>query len=521
MNRREFCCKWDMMGVHLSTFTYNRSKMRQLAIAILLLFAPPSGVLVAQLSTPLEDKAFVHVTGHAEMLEFLHAADEVSDRISLETAGRSALGREIPLVKLSNPLGENGSPKLRVLVFCQQHGNEASGKEAALMLIARAASGELDTLLAQMDLLVIPSVNPDGNEAGKRQNGNGADLNRDHLLLSQPETQAVHAVFNRWKPEVTLDVHEFGALGREWMEAGYVRAMDEQFGAPTNPNVAQSLVRFGLQRMFPVLDAELREQGVRFFNYIIIDGPRDNPRHSTTAINDGRQSFAILNTFSFILEGRNGRDVHEDLARRSRGQAVAITAFLRFVAAWADEIRRLVQDERHKDLVRRDSVALVMDHVHDGSLIVIPVTTIPGGKDSTVSLPHRPVVKTFATVSRPHGYVLLRVLTGVLEVLQRHGVRSETLQRDTSLEVESAFITRVDTVEREGMNILFPSYTVQRTRRQFQAGDVLVPLQQLHATMLVIALEPASMWGLVQENLFAPWRTAGREYPVYRLPYEE
>ena len=495
--------------------------MRQRTIVLLLAVVLFSGALLAQRPTPLEANAFARVTSHAEMLEFLRSVDGASDRISLEMVGMSASGREIPLVKFSKPPGENGSPRLRVLVFCQQHGNEASGKEAALMLIARAASGELDTLLAQMDLMVIPSVNPDGNEAGKRQNGNGADLNRDHLLLSQPETQAVHAVFNRWKPEVTLDVHEFGALGREWMEAGYVRSMDEQFGAPTNPNVAQSLVRFGLQQMFPVLDAELRRQGVRFFNYIIVDGPHDNPRHSTTAINDGRQSFAILNTFSFILEGRNGSGVHEDLARRVKGQTVAITGFLRFVAARADEIRRLVQDERQSNVVRRDPVALVMDHILDGSSILIPVTTVPGGKDSTVSLPHRPVVKTFVTVSRPYGYIIPRVLTGVLEVLQRHGVRSEPLQRDTSLEVESTFITRVDTVEREGMNVLFPVYTVQRTRHQFQAGDVLVPLQQLHAAMLVIALEPASMWGLVQESLFAPWRAAGREYPVYRLPLQE
>lgn len=58
-------------------------------------------------------------------------------------------------------------------------------------------------------------------------------------------------------------------------------------------------------------------------------------------------------------------------------------------------------------------------------------------------------------------------------------------------------------------------------REWMEAGDVFVPLQQLLATMLVIALEPASMWGLVQEDLFAPWRTAGREYPVYRLPFGE
>jgi hypothetical protein len=305
------------------------------------------------------------------------------------------------------------------------------------------------------------------------------------------------------------------------MEAGYVRAMDEQFGTPTNPNVPQSLVRFGLEQMFPVLDAELREQGVRFFNYIIIDGPRDNPRHSTTAINDGRQSFAILSTFSFILEGRNGRTMHEDLARRTKGQAVAITAFLRFVASRAGEIRVLVREERFKNLARTDSVALVMDHVHDGSVIAIPVRTVPGGNDSTVSIPHRPVVKTFVKIGRPQGYVLPQALTGVTEVLQRHGVEFRTLQRDTTLEVETTVITRVDTVEREGMNTLLPSYTVRKTPRQFQVGDVVVPLAQLHATMLVIALEPASMWGLVQESLFAPWRAAGLEYPVYRLPLQE
>ncbi len=81
--------------------------------------------------------------------------------------------------------------------------------------------------------------------------------------------------------------------------------LSEQFGAPTNLNISNKIIDFGIDSLFPYLDKKLNDEGISFSNYYKMNYPNDTVRSSTTAINDGRQSFAILNNFSFILEGRD------------------------------------------------------------------------------------------------------------------------------------------------------------------------------------------------------------------------
>ncbi len=465
--------------------------------------------------TPLERNGFARVTSHQELLDFLVSEVAGSRTLRLDTVGFTVQGRPIPLVTMS--LDGMSPGRLRVFVFCQQHGNEPSGKEAALALVARAARGELDPLLQTMDLLLMPSVNPDGNEGGKRQNGAGADLNRDHLLLAQPETRAVHAVFARWMPEVTLDVHEFFPYGRAWLTAGYVRSMDEQFGAPTNPNVARSLVRIGVEKMFPALDRELRDAGFRFFNYIIVGSPTDTLRHSTTSINDGRQSLAILNTYAFILEGKNGPALHDSLGRRSRGQLAAILSFLRFAAENAATLRTLVARERAALSLTREPVALLNDHLYDGADLDVPVRTVSGEIDSVIRMPHRPTVHVLRSTERPKAYIISGAETSIIELLQRHGVRMEVLSEPKTFSVEALTVTGWSSRIIEEDSVLIPELTTRREEHTCVAGDVLVPLDQLHSTMIAIALEPASMWGVISYDAFRELREPGKEYPVYRV----
>ncbi len=464
---------------------------------------------------PIDAHGYVRVTSHEELLTFVRMADSLSPRVSVTTIGMTTQGREIPLVMLSRDV--MAKQRLRAFVFCQQHGNEPSGKEAALMLIAQAVRGDLDNLLAAMDILLIPSVNPDGNEAGTRRNGAGADLNRDHLLLFQPETRAVHDVYDRWMPEATLDVHEFGPSGEDWQKAGYVRALDEQFGLPTNMNVAPSLIALGQEKLFPFLERRLRDAGIRFFNYSIGGGPRDTVRHSTTDINDGRQSLAILHSFSLILEGRNGRDINDDLRRRTRGQLSAIRTYLTFVAEHVDEISALVATERRRLPHAVGPVAMQMNHFPDGSLLTMPVTTHPGGRDSTILLPYTPVVRTLFEVTRPVAYRIARDQTMILDLLARHGVRTRPLDRDTVLEVEAYADVRFSPVMMEGETAYVAQPEPRRIRIQCTAGDVLVPVRQFRSTLIVSALEPSSLWGIAQYPAFAWLRAVHGEYPVYRV----
>lgn len=471
--------------------------------------------LLAQVPlTPLQRCNFERVTTHEELVQYLQDLAKASPRIVTEKIGTTVQGRDIPMVHVV-PVGSG--KKIKVLLFCQQHGNEPSGKEAALQLLENIAEGVGGTWSANLDLFIIPSVNPDGNESGKRANANKEDLNRDHLLLSQPEVRAVHAAFTRVQPEVALDVHEFSAYRKEFLAAGYVRAVDEQFGAPTNVNVPSAIRKYGLEQLFPSIESDLAKQHIRFANYLKMDEPSDTVRPSTTAIDDGRQSFAILNTFSFILEGKNGRSMNDELQRRSNGQYAAIKAFLAFVNQRSAEIRSLILAEREKNDSPSDSVAVRMDYVYAGATINLPMIVVATAADTTVAMKSAPDVKVIESVSRPFAYVIPGTQTAVVDFLQRHEIRYETVTKPMQRKVETYLIKDVVSIWMENKSFLKIAVETSTKLQEIQPGDLIVPLHQPASAMLVTALEPTSMWGIVQLDEFAALRMKGSEYPIRRI----
>ncbi|TDE39393.1 M14 family zinc carboxypeptidase [Actinomadura sp. 6K520] len=93
------------------------------------------------------------------------------------------------------------------------HGNEPSGTDAALRVLRGlgdrtdcAAKAILDNAL----VVILPTQNPDGREAGTRQNAYGFDMNRDWFARTQPETDGKLAMLTRFPPALYIDAHEMG-----------------------------------------------------------------------------------------------------------------------------------------------------------------------------------------------------------------------------------------------------------------------------------------------------------------------
>ena len=63
-------------------------------------------------------------------------------------------------------------------------------------------------ILRSTTVLIVPSINGNGRAANTRGNETGADLNRDHAELLQPETKAFAAMLRDYTPEVAIDLHE-------------------------------------------------------------------------------------------------------------------------------------------------------------------------------------------------------------------------------------------------------------------------------------------------------------------------
>ncbi|MGB5850321.1 MAG: hypothetical protein WBH40_17665 [Ignavibacteriaceae bacterium] len=70
-------------------------------------------------------------------------------------------------------------------------------------------------------------------------------------------------------------------------------------------------------------------------------------RHSTYDINDGRQSFGILNSFSSIQEGLNCKDSIDNIKMPVERQAPGMIGFLEFVYLNKNVIKSTVFSERN------------------------------------------------------------------------------------------------------------------------------------------------------------------------------
>jgi protein MpaA len=136
--------------------------------------------------------------------------------------GHSVDGRAIRPVVLGDPAAAH-----RVLVVGCIHGNETAGMAITRRLIAAGAP-------AGTEIVVVPSVNPDGCTRGTRGNAHGVDLNRNFPsnwsaigrpgsfqysgphALSEPESRYSVALIERLRPQVTIWFHQQQGIVRAW-----------------------------------------------------------------------------------------------------------------------------------------------------------------------------------------------------------------------------------------------------------------------------------------------------------------
>lgn len=153
------------------------------------------------------------------------------DIVSYEVIGQSVQGRDIYALKV-------GSGETHVLITAGVHARENANTPMIMQGLFDFLGGAGDAqrdLLSKVTLVVVPLVNPDGyqycldtGESCKKTNINDVDLNRNFpckywnwgsrvktggngypgpYAASEPETQAVMALFDRYAFELAVDIH--------------------------------------------------------------------------------------------------------------------------------------------------------------------------------------------------------------------------------------------------------------------------------------------------------------------------
>jgi hypothetical protein len=251
---------------------------RALAVALFALSA------LAQIPTPsqhlkMQVGADRTLADYKQIRDYFRVLDEASPRVSIEVLGKTALGEDMIMAVISSEENMRNLPRIReiaqrladprgltdaerdklvgegkavVLVTCNIHASEIASTQMAMewaWALASANDAETKKRLSNVVLLLVPSLNPDGQSMitdyyrkylGTKYEGGrmpwlyhhyvGHDNNRDWFMLTQLETRALSkAIYTEWFPQVFVDEHQMGSEGP--------RMFIPPFADPVDPDV--------------------------------------------------------------------------------------------------------------------------------------------------------------------------------------------------------------------------------------------------------------------------------------------
>ena len=165
--------------------------------------------------TGFERSGATAFTLHEDEVALVEAIGRASRRVEVETIGRTLQGRPLQLARVgaSDRSSRKHKSKPRVLIMCTVHGGERAPREACMITLRRLAFSHdrwVARILGRSEVLIVPTVNPDGQAIAERTNSTGQDINRDHILIRHPESYAVSKVIRDLRPNLIIDGHELG-----------------------------------------------------------------------------------------------------------------------------------------------------------------------------------------------------------------------------------------------------------------------------------------------------------------------
>ncbi len=219
-----------------------------------------------------------------EIVAYFEKVAGASDRVRFEELGKTTDGNPFVLATISSPENLGRLEELRriqvrlndpsgvsadeaerlvkggktiVLITCSIHSTEVGGSQMSMELLHRLATGGDDAvreILENVVLLLVPSLNPDGNRLvcdwyekylGTAYEGtsppvvyhrySGHDNNRDWFMFALKETRlTIERVHNQWHPQIVYDIHQMGQRGPRLYVPPYID--------PVDPNVDPVIV---------------------------------------------------------------------------------------------------------------------------------------------------------------------------------------------------------------------------------------------------------------------------------------
>lgn len=545
-------------------------------LSLTLLLANASTIMPRSQDDSLKSRAeqtnYEETSRYEDVMRFIGELQKRTDKLRVESFGKTEEGRELPLMifsdpPISQPLEARDSGKPVIFIQANIHAGEVEGKEATLHLARRIAIGDLRPMLNNLVILIAPIYNADGNEkislnnrtaqngpiggVGTRENAKGFDLNRDYIKLETPEANALVGLFNRWDPHLTVDLHTTN---------GSYHGYHLTYAPTLNPNADARLIAFERNKMLPAITRAMlkahkfrtyyygnfatKERMNREMNSFEMERsgseaqPADKPQTKIWRTFDHRPRFGnnycgLRNRLTILSEAYSYLDF--------KGRVAVTEAFVeeifKYSALHAGEIATLIKsvDETAvRGRVGLQGVEFELKPLDKPVNILVGevekvknprsgkmMTAMIENKFTPTLMPDYGLFVAPKSLAPPRAY-LFRNEDGMKTVVAKllaHGVAVEELTEPLTSEVESFVIDDIKKASRafQGHAEVKLKGRMQKEPVQFPAGSILVRTSQPSASLIFYLLEAESDDGFVNWNFLDAYLEKGSTYPIYRI----
>jgi predicted deacylase len=468
--------------------------------------------------TGAEVAGFERHTSYDELMSFLYDVQSRTDRMLIRHIATTAEGRDMPLVILGAPPAATSASAFfsgRPTVFFtgNVHGGERAGREGSLQLIRELALGSARSLLDEVNVLIVPSLNPDGAEERRRTNALGYDMNRDFIVAETPEIAGIlETVLLEWWPDVYVDVHNGGAY-----------PYNLTYQATLHPSADSALVAFARGPMYESVRTHMQSRNMLLYWY---SGPRRDTIsgewswQTTEPWARKQHSYGGLQNMLTLLYEIPGRWSLREQADNAREGMLGL---LNFVSDNAASVRGTIVAARQRTL--HDPQPHVVVSVERSAYPQQEqFYVMEDGEPVLVTGTNRTYYVASETRPRPWGYAFDARLNDLADFLRRHAIQVERLRAPAAVNAEKFRLTGIEWASSPYQNHLNATPTVQLIPEQMQLpeGTYLVRMTQNAAALISELMEPDTddsivVWNLLDHSIPGPRFLQNEERP-YFLP---
>lgn len=427
-----------------------------------------------QFTTVSERNSYVSRMVASSSYMYVYYLDEAR-RIPVVFFTTSNLSGISDIQEAAKKMASNG--KTTVFYQAQMHGNEPASGEGALAVISSLAGSYGHKLASELNMYIIPCMNPDASEQFRRSARGGRNLNRDSLYLGSSEIIDVHNLYNIIMPEVVIDGHEC-SRGMNISGEGVIDFLDDiEISAACNLNT-DSRINSEAQDMTDYAIEQCSRAGLRAYDY----GASVNNTIS-------RVYYGLYGSCSVLVESTGISIGKDHFERRVFSQHTAVKALLDRVYENADSIKDMVSSARSSIIARGakfdSSNRFVLKHgmsYKNGYTLPRPSFNIDGTiADAAKTDTYYKYDTALKSRALPTAYIISKTASkaaGAVRKLEQNGISYFEIAPGSRLTARQFSGTASKTVLKDAAAVTFSK------------GAYVIPMNQAGAKVIAACLEP-------------------------------